>query len=130
MEKFINVVLYLLFLVIVFFMVLVFAKDATAADYSAEKELFLKNESGGVIAVTKELCTDPVAKAKGFEFRAYATEGNGTKHEGCWSAPDLSEAPSHPSVRIIPIINMYFEGQIIAVQQQSFKPFALLGNTL
>ena len=130
MQEIIEKILLSICVIIMFTVLIGMIKEVNAADYSAEKELFLKNESGGVIAVTKEVCPDPVAKAKGFEFRAYATEGNGTKHEGCWSAPDISDAPTHPSVRIIPIINMYFEGQIIAVQQQSFKPFALLGNTL
>jgi hypothetical protein len=41
-------------------------------------------------------------------------------------APDLAEAPRVPGVRIIPIVNMYFDGQIIMLPQEQFQPLAAL----
>lgn len=113
-----------------FFLLIGLVKDANAADYSNTKELFVKNEAGGVIAVTQELCQDPKAKAKGFEYRGYATEKDGTLHEGCWTAPDVSDAPNIPGVKIIPIVNIYFEGEVILMPQNKFKPMSQLKEAL
>lgn len=101
-----------------------FITPATAEDYSQYKELFLVNQAGGVIALTVEPCQIP--EAKGFDSRAYATEGNGTKHEGCWMAPDISDAPNYPGVKIIPIVNVWFDGVIVPLEQGLFAPIAKL----
>ena len=67
-----------------------FSLSATAEDYSSYKELYMKNESGGVVALTLEPCQISEAVKAGMIDRAYATEGNGTKHEGCWISPEIN----------------------------------------
>ena len=96
--------------------------EACAADYSAAKELYTANEAGGVIALTLEPCAIKDAASRGFENRAYATEGNGTKHEGCWIAPSLNGAPIVPEVKIIPLVNVYFDGITLPFPQDIFTP--------
>lgn len=130
MQEFIKRISFGVIIVTLVFLLIGFIKEANAADYGNVKELFIENEAGGVIAVTQEVCRDPNAKAKGFEYRGYATEKDGTVHEGCWMAPDVSEAPNVPGVRIVPIVNMYFEGQIIMVPQNQFKPMAALKGAI
>lgn len=98
---------------------------ATSADYSNHKELYMKNEAGGVVALTLEPCQFPEILAKGFKERAYATEGNGAKHEGCWLSPEINPAdlPAVDAhIKIIPVVNLWFEGEIVAFPQSYFKP--------
>ena len=130
MQEFIKRLSFGVILVVLFFLLIGFVKEANAENYSGVKELYIENEAGGVIAISQELCKDKIALSKGFAYEAYATEKDGTKHEGCWMAPDLSEAPNVPGVRIIPIVNMYFDGQVIMVAQNQFKPFSKLDNSL
>ena len=130
MQEFIKRLSFGVILVVLFFILIGFVKEANAENYSGVKELYIENEAGGVIAISQELCKDKIALSKGFAYEAYATEKDGTKHEGCWMAPDLSEAPNVPGVRIIPIVNMYFDGQVIMVAQNQFKPFSKLDNSL
>lgn len=101
-----------------------FITFATAEDYSKHKELFMANQAGGIVALTVEPCAIAAAKAKKFENRAYATEGNGTLHEGCWMAPDTSEAPDYPGMRIIPIVNVWFDDTIVPFDQKLFAPIS------
>ena len=99
--------------------------SAQAADYSAHKELFMKNEAGGVVALTMEPCQFPEAVKKGFKERSYATEGDGTKHEGCWMTPEIKpeELPAvDRHVVIIPLVNLWYDEQIIAYPQHMFTP--------
>lgn len=109
-------------LVILVFSLIGLFQAAKAEDYSTYKELFFINQAGGAVVVVAEPCTIPEAIAKGFEGKAYATEKDGTRHDGCWSMPDTSEAPNHPSIKIIPIVNMYFEGEIASFPQNYFAP--------
>jgi hypothetical protein len=99
---------------------LMVAGVAQAEDYSRATELMFINQSGGVVALTVEPCAIP--EAKGFENRSYATEANGTKHEGCWTAPDTSEAPSGADFKIVPIVNVWYDGVITAFPQTMFAP--------
>lgn len=99
-----------------------FSLPVAAEDYSTYKELYMANQAGGVVALTVEPCGIKEALDKKFESRAYATEANGTKHEGCWIAPDISDAPNHPGVKIIPIVNVWFEGVIVPFDQSLFAP--------
>lgn len=99
-----------------------FSLPVAAADYSTHKELYMANQAGGVVALTVEPCTITQAKNKHFEMRAYATEADGTIHEGCWVAPDISEAPNHPSIKIIPIVNVWFDDVIVPFDQELFAP--------
>lgn len=124
MQEYIRRLALALIIIVLVFVGIGFTKQANAADYSQYKELFMLNKAGGVIAVTLEPCAIPDAIKAGFENRGYATESNGTKHEGCWAAPDISEAPRHPGVRIIPIVNMWFDGEVVSLPQDDFKPIA------
>lgn len=130
MQEFIKRLSFGIIIIVLFFLLIGFVKEANAADYSGVKELYIDNEAGGVIAISQDTCADAEALKRGFQYKAYATEKNGTIHHGCWMAPDLSEAPNVPGVRIIPIVNMYFEGQVIMVAQNQFKPFSKLDNSL
>lgn len=130
MQEFVKRLTFGIILVVLFFLLIGFVKEANAQDHSGVKELYLDNEAGGIIAISQEKCKDKIALSKGFEYEAYATEKDGTKHNGCWMAPDLSEAPNVPGVRIIPIVNMYFEGQVIMIPQNQFKPFDRLKGSL
>ena len=106
-------------------LLLVVALSASAEDYSSYKELYMKNESGGVVALTLEPCQFPEAVKAGMIDRAYATEGNGTKHEGCWVSPEINpeelpEVDAH--ITIIPLVNLWFDGGTIVYPQSYFKP--------
>ena len=67
----------------------------TAVSADLVDEIYMKNESGGEIVLTVRDC--PVADwvKQGFPHQAYATEGNGTKHEGCWVRPEILDAPAN-----------------------------------
>lgn len=99
-----------------------FSYPAIAEDYSQYKELFFTNQAGGAVVLTVEPCEISEAKLKGFDSRSYATEADGTKHEGCWVAPDISDAPQYPGVKIIPIVNVWYDGDIIPFEQRLFSP--------
>ncbi len=99
---------------------------AIAEDYSLYKELFFANQAGGAVVLTVEPCAIVEAKTKGFDSRTYATEANGTKHEGCWVAPDISDAPQYPGVKIIPIVNVWYDGVIVPFEQSLFAPIEKL----
>ena len=102
-----------------------FSANALAADYSKHKELYMPNESGGYIVLTVEECKIPEAKAKGFDSRAYATESDSEQpatHEGCWFTPDTQDAPRVQGVKIIPIVNLWFDGDVVFFPQTHFGP--------
>jgi len=104
---------------------LLFSTSLLAADYSKSKELYMPNESGGYVVLTTEECNLPEAKVKGFDSRAYATEtdsANPVTHEGCWNSPDTSAAPRVPGVTIIPLVNLWFDGDIVFYPQNLFGP--------
>lgn len=106
-------------------LLLLFSTTAFSADYSKSKELYMPNESGGYVVLTLEECRIPEAKTKGFESRAYATESDSEQsatHEGCWFSPDTSAAPKAPGVKIIPIVNLWFDGDIVFFPQTYFGP--------
>lgn len=97
----------------------------SAADYSKNKELYMPNESGGYVVLTVEPCGILEAKKQGFESRAYATETDSEQpatHEGCWNSPDTSAAPKAPGVTIIPLVNLWFDGDIVTFPQNLFGP--------
>lgn len=104
---------------------LLFSANLSAQDYSTSKELYMPNESGGYVVLTVEKCQIPEARAKGFDNRAYATESdteNPITHEGCWFAPDTGAAPKAPGVKIIPLVNLWFDGDIVFYPQNLFGP--------
>lgn len=72
-------------------------------------EMYMANEAGGFVVLTLEDCKFEEAK-KLYPNRAYATEKDESIiHEGCWESPSIDSAPKHPSVRIIPIVNTWWE---------------------
>ncbi len=96
-----------------------------AADYSNSKELYMPNESGGYVVLTLEECAISSARDKGFDRRAYATESDSEQpatHEGCWFTPDTQQAPRIQGVKIIPIVNLWFDGDIVFFPQTHFSP--------
>ena len=102
-----------------------FSSSLLAADYSKSKELYMPNESGGYVVLTVEPCKFLEAVKLGYDSRAYATESDTEKpatHEGCWTSPDASEAPRLKGVRIIPLVNLWFDGEIITFPQTMFGP--------
>ena len=106
-------------------LLLLFSTGLLAADYSKSKELYMPNESGGYIVLTVEPCQISEAVKLGFNSRAYATESDSEKpaiHEGCWNSPDTSEAPRIKGVRIIPLVNLWFEGDTVTFPQTMFGP--------
>lgn len=86
------------------------------------KELYMPNDADGFVVLTVEPCKFPQADKLGYHYRAYATEVNGAitiQHEGCWDSPDTKDAPRIKGVRIIPLVNTWWEGGDIATFQQS-----------
>ena len=90
------------------------------------KELYMPNESGGYIVLTTDTCADTDAAKKGYKYRAYATESDGENpatHEGCWDSPSIADAPKMEGVRIIPLVNLWFEdGDTVTFPQILFGP--------
>ena len=106
-------------------LLVLFSANLFAADYSKSKELYMPNESGGYVVLTVEPCQIAEAKKQGFESRAYATETDSEQpatHEGCWNSPDTSAAPKAPGVTIIPLVNLWFDGDIVTFPQNLFGP--------
>jgi len=104
---------------------LLFSTSLSAADYSKSKELYMPNESGGYVVLTVEPCQIAEAKKQGFDSRAYATETDSEQsvtHEGCWNSPDTSEAPKIRGVKIIPLVNLWFDGDTVTFPQNLFGP--------
>ena len=81
------------------------ALTVTTAFAEAPKVCLL-NDAGGMIVLTHEACTsDRPNLVETFPFHAYATESDGTIHNGCFEIPSVSDAKPDPGVRIIPIVN-------------------------
>ena len=98
---------------------------ATSADYSKHKELYMANQAGGDIVLTLEPCAFEAARKLGFENRSYATVAGGKiMEEGCWLAPSIAEAPQIEGVKIIPIVNVWYDGLILPFEQNMFGPVA------
>ena len=112
---------------------LLFSTSLQAADYSKNEELYMPNESGGYVILTLEPCKFPEAVKLGFDSRAYATETDSedpATHEGCWNSPDTSAAPRVPGVTIIPLVNLWFDGDIVFYPQNLFGPERKRWNTV
>jgi hypothetical protein len=89
------------------------------------KELYMPNEAGGYITLTTDVCPNKDAAKLGYKWRAYATESDSEKpavHEGCWDSPSLAGAPKMQGVRIIPLVNLWFDGDTVTFPQTMFTP--------
>jgi hypothetical protein len=89
------------------------------------KELYMPNESGGYIVLTTDACPNKDVAKKGYKYRAYATESDSEKpatHEGCWDSPSIADAPKLQGVKIIPLVNLWFDGDMVTFPQTMFTP--------
>ena len=89
------------------------------------KEMYMPNDADGFVVLTVEPCQFPSADKQGFHYRAYATEVSGAvtnQHEGCWNSPDVKDAPQMPGVKIIPLVNTWWNGDVVTYQQSQFGP--------
>ena len=87
------------------------------------KELYMPNESGGYIVLTTDACPTAEVAKKGYKYRAYATESDSEKpatHEGCWDSPSVADAPRMEGVKIIPLVNLWFDGDMATFPQTMF----------
>ena len=87
------------------------------------KELYMPNESGGYIVLTTDACPTAEVVKKGYKYRAYATESDSEKpatHEGCWDSPSVADAPRMEGVKIIPLVNLWFDGDMVTFPQTMF----------
>ena len=89
------------------------------------KELYMPNEAGGYIILTTDACPNADVAKKGYKYRAYATESDSEKpatHEGCWDSPSVADAPKLAGIRIIPLVNLWFDGDTVTFPQTLFTP--------
>jgi len=104
---------------------ILFSTSLLAADYSKSKELYMPNEAGGFIVLTLEPCKFSEAIKLGFDHRAYATESDSelpATHEGCWDSPSTADAPKLQGIKIIPLVNLWFDGDTVTFPQTMFTP--------
>ena len=104
---------FILALILVGIIAYVFAGDP--------KEVYMPNEAGGFVTLIEDWCQIDPAIQQGFLHRAYATEGDGTRHEGCWIRPSTADAPQVQGVEIIPLVNVWFDGEIVTYRQELFS---------
>jgi len=124
MQEFIETLIHYVLMVIVLVMLFFMLNDAWAIDYSEYKELYMANEAGGYIVLTLEDCKLNSKEAKSFKSRAYATESDGTIHEGCWEAPSTEDAPPpNELITIVPLVNVIWHtGDLTVYPQNAFSP--------
>lgn len=99
-------------------MALLLVSNISFAD-EMPKEMYMPNEAGGFTVLTIEPCKDSYAYNLGFEYHVYATEGDGTKHEGCWTSIN---PPDHLKGRLDPYVNTWWErGLTVSYKQSLFS---------
>lgn len=104
---------------------LLYSVPVLALNFGDSPELYLPNQAGGDMVLSKEPCAFPQATKIGFRNRSYATEDNGTVHEGCWLAPEIdADALDNlpPGMVIIPIVNLWYDGIVTPFKQDQFTP--------
>jgi len=100
---------------------LLFSSIVFAGEVKKVEELRLYLEDGGYVSITTEPCGIKLARDLGLTNRAVGLELNGTKHEGCWNSPDVSKAEQIPGMRLIPIVNLYFDNEILTIPFEWFQ---------
>lgn len=78
-------------------------------------ELYMPNDDEGFVVITVKDCPNKEL-AKMFPHYAYATEHDGTKHEGCWVSEEKAPRGFEP------LVNIYFEGQVVSYRRGLFSP--------
>ncbi len=109
---------------------LLYSNFALAQDLPLE--LYMPNESGGYIVLTTDACANTDALKLGYNYRAYATESDSdtpVTHQGCWDSPSVADAPRMEGVRIIPLVNLWFDGDMATFPQTMFSPLKRRWNT-
>jgi hypothetical protein len=87
------------------------------------EERYMPNEADGFVVLTNEVCKDATALKQGYKWRAYATESSELAlHEGCWDSPSTAGAPKLKDVTIIPLVNLWFDGDRATYPQSMFGP--------
>jgi hypothetical protein len=76
----------------------------TTSANADNSKVCLPNDAGGMIVLTHQECKFSKVIEK-FPFYAYATESDGTLHEGCFDIPSIADAKQQPGMRIIPVVN-------------------------
>jgi hypothetical protein len=124
MQEFIKNLIYYVVLFVIAVLFFFMIDESKAVDYSQYKELSMPNEAGGQIVLTLDECKLEDKIKKEFTSRAYATEPDGTIHEGCWNTPSTQDAPvGDPNIKIIPLVNVIWHtGDITMYLQNQFKP--------
>jgi len=85
-----------------FLVALLLALDTAAQDDNLK--VYAENESGGYIVLTHEKC-QLESYQELFPYRGYATTNNpNVIYEGCYTIPDISDAPKLPGYTAIPIV--------------------------
>jgi hypothetical protein len=105
---------------------LLYSVPALALDFGDSTELYLPNQSGGDMVLTKEACNFPQAIKIGFNNRSYATDDNGGVYEGCWLAPEIDPVAFEdlpPGMTIIPLVNLWYNNTVTPFKQDQFTPF-------
>ena len=95
----------------------------TALAEELPHEVSMANEAGGLIVLTDVECNFPKAVKLGYKYDAYATEaGSKQIHLGCWVSPSTSNAPKIPNVKIIPLVNTWWEsGEVATFPRDAFE---------
>jgi hypothetical protein len=102
--------------------IVLFATFVITAKAETVQELYLDLEDTGVVIIKNEPCKIQKAIDLGLHHRAVGVEGNGVTHEGCWNSPDISQAQQVPNTKIIPIVNLFFDGMVQTVPITWFRP--------
>jgi hypothetical protein len=108
-----DYLIYLMLLVI--FLIASIRFDDVFGQEQRYEELYMPNDDEGFVVLSVKDCPDK-GLAKTFPHYAYATEHDGTKHEGCWTVED--KAPKG----FEPLVNIYFEGQVVSYRKELFSP--------
>lgn len=84
-------------------------------------EIYMANEAGGYVVLTHEPCQMEPHKEL-YPYHAYATEGNGTVHLGCFTIPSIKEAPKVPGMDVFAVVNFIDEdGESFVIPAHFFK---------
>ena len=96
----------------------------------AVNEVYMANEAGGYVVLTHEPCLMKSHKDL-YPYHAYATEGNGTVHLGCYIIPSIEDAPRSPDFEVFAVVNFIDEdGESFVIPAHFFsseKPQGLNG---
>lgn len=74
----------------------------------AGDEVYMANEAGGYVVLTHEPCLMKSYKDL-YPYHAYATEGNGNTHLGCYNIPSIEDAPEKPGFKVFAVVNFIDE---------------------